>query len=65
VEYSRNLLFVRGAQMEQVFQRMVDRTRGRLDVRQVRTLFGTARRRTGTGNVDLGWKSCSRHLCMT
>ncbi len=44
VEYSRNLLFVRGAQMEQVFQRMVDRTRGRLDVRQVRTLFGTARR---------------------
>jgi hypothetical protein len=44
VEYSRNLLFVRGAQLEQVFQRMVDRTRGRLDVRQVRTLFGTARR---------------------
>src|SRR5207245_1440587 len=43
-EYSRNLLFVRGAQMEQVFQRMVDRTRARLDVRQVRTLFGTARR---------------------
>jgi hypothetical protein len=44
VEYSRNLLFVRGAQMEQVFQRIVDRTRGRLDVRQVRTLFGTTRR---------------------
>jgi len=44
VEYSRNLLFVRGAQMEQVFQRMVDRTRARLDVRQVRTLFGTTRR---------------------
>jgi hypothetical protein len=30
--------------MEQVFQRMVDRTRARLDVRQVRTLFGTTRR---------------------
>jgi len=44
VEYSRNLLFVRGAQMEQVFQRMVDRTRGRLDVPQVRTLFGMTRR---------------------
>lgn len=43
-EYSRNLLFQRGAQMEQVFQRMVDRTRSRLDVRQVRTLFGTVRR---------------------
>lgn len=43
-EYSRNLLFVRGSQLEQVFQRMVDRTRARLDVRQVRTLFGTSRR---------------------
>ena len=44
VEYSRNLLFVRGSQLEQVFQRMVDRTRARLDVRQVRTLFGMTRR---------------------
>jgi len=44
VEYSRNLLFARGAQMEEVVQRMVDRTRARLDVRQVRTLFGTKRR---------------------
>jgi hypothetical protein len=44
VEYSRNLLFLRGSELEQVFQRMVDRTRGRLDVRQVRTLFGMSRR---------------------
>ena len=44
VEYSRNLLFLRGSQLEQVFQRMVDRTRARLDVRQVRTLFGMTRR---------------------
>jgi hypothetical protein len=44
LEYSRNLLFARGAQMEQVFQRMVDRTRARLDVRQLRTLFGMSRR---------------------
>jgi hypothetical protein len=44
VEYSRNLLFRRGSQLEQVFQRMVDRTRARLDVRQVRTLLGTKRR---------------------
>ena len=43
-EYSRNLLFVRGPQLEQVFQCMVDRTRARLDVRQVRTLFGMSRR---------------------
>jgi hypothetical protein len=44
VEYSRNLLFADGAQMEQVFQRMVDRTRARLDVPQLRTLFGAKRR---------------------
>jgi hypothetical protein len=44
VEYSRNLLFIRGSHLEQVFQRLVDRTRARLDVRQVRTLFGMTRR---------------------
>ena len=30
VEYSRNLLFQRGSQLEQVFQRLIDRTRARL-----------------------------------
>jgi len=44
VEYSRNLLFANGAQMDQVFQRMIDRTRARLDVPQLRTLFGAKRR---------------------
>ena len=49
VEYSRNLLFQRGSQLEQVFQRLIDRTRARLDVRQVRTLFGARRRPHGHG----------------
>ncbi|MBV8539385.1 MAG: hypothetical protein JO364_08820 [Pseudonocardiales bacterium] len=31
-EYSRNLVFKLGAQMEKVFDRIVDRTRSRLDV---------------------------------
>jgi len=44
VEYSRNLLFHRGSQLEEVFQRMIDRTRARLDVPKVRTLFGAKRR---------------------
>jgi hypothetical protein len=44
LEYSRNLLFHRGSQLEQVFQRLIDRTRARLDVRQVKTLFGAKRR---------------------
>ena len=39
-EYSRNLLFQVGGQMEQVFQRMVDRTRPRLDVARLKTIFG-------------------------
>jgi hypothetical protein len=44
VEYSRNLLFHMGGQMEQVFERMVDRTRARLDVPRLRTMFGAKQR---------------------
>ena len=44
VEFSRNLLFRSGGQMEDVFQRMVDRTRARLDVPQLRRLFGARKR---------------------
>jgi len=44
VEYSRNLLFRHGSQLEDVFQRMVDRTRARLTVPQLKTLFGAKRR---------------------
>jgi hypothetical protein len=39
-EYSRNLLFKSGAQMEDLFDRILDRTRSRLDIPAVRTLFG-------------------------
>jgi hypothetical protein len=44
VEYSRNLLFVSGRKMQDVFDAAVDRTRSRLDVRQVSTLFGAKTR---------------------
>ena len=44
VEYSRNLLFASGAHMDRVFDAVVDRTRSRLDVPKLRTLFGTKRR---------------------
>jgi hypothetical protein len=43
-EYSRNLLFTRGGEMEQVFQGVVDRTRGRLDVKTLKTIFGAKQR---------------------
>ena len=39
-EYSRNLLFRSGAQMEALFDRILDRTRSRLDIPALRTLFG-------------------------
>jgi hypothetical protein len=41
VEYSRNLVFASGAVMDRLFNTMVDRTRSRLDVPTVRTLFGS------------------------
>jgi hypothetical protein len=44
VEYSRNLLFRNPAQMQRVFDAVVDRTRSRLDVPAVRTLFGAKQR---------------------
>jgi hypothetical protein len=48
VEYSRNLLFRSGAQMDRVFNAVLDRTRSRLDVATLRTLFGAKQRpRTG------------------
>ena len=50
VEYSRNLLFRSGRQMQDVFDIVVDRTRSRLDVPQVITLFGARMRpRTARG----------------
>jgi hypothetical protein len=52
VEYSRNLLFASGAQMDRVFNAVVDRTRSRLDVPKLRTLFGT-KQRPRTNRADL------------
>ena len=39
-EYSRNLLFRSGGQMEDLFNRVLDRTRSRLDIPVLRTIFG-------------------------
>ena len=44
LEYSRNLIFADGHRMQQLFDTVVDRTRSRLDVPRIRTVFGTARR---------------------
>ncbi|HZM80572.1 MAG TPA: hypothetical protein VFC19_32950 [Candidatus Limnocylindrales bacterium] len=56
VEYSRNLLFRSGARMQQLFDRVVDRTRSRLDVPAVRTIFGARHRphrdRSGSAAIE-------------
>ena len=44
VEYSRNFLFHRGGQMEQLFNDLIDRVRARLDVKTIKTIFGAKRR---------------------
>jgi hypothetical protein len=43
-EYSRNLIFTRGSEMDQIFQGVIDRTRGPLDVKIIKTIFGAKRR---------------------
>jgi hypothetical protein len=43
-EYSRNLLFRSGGQMENLFDRVLDRTRSRLDIPTLRVLFGLKNR---------------------
>lgn len=53
VEHSRNLLFRVGGQLDRVFNAMVDRTRSRLDVPTLRTLFGVRKRPRSQGTPDL------------
>ena len=43
-EYSRNLLFRSGGQMEDLFDRVLDRTRSRLDIPALRAIFGLKNR---------------------
>jgi hypothetical protein len=43
-EYSRNILFRRGSELDQVFQGTLDRTRRLLDVKSLKTIFGTKKR---------------------
>src|SRR5205823_3062581 len=44
IEYSRNLLFELGGRMDQVFQRLIDRSRAPLDLDTIKTILGYQRR---------------------
>jgi hypothetical protein len=46
LEYSRNLRFKNGAKMYQVMQSLIDRTRGALNLKTVKTIFGFKKRPT-------------------
>ena len=66
VEYSRNLIFADGHRMEQVFDTVVDRTRSRLDVPKLRTIFGAAQRPRHTApTAPRRSRPRSRHLRTT
>jgi hypothetical protein len=44
MEYSRNLLFQSGRQMDEIFQALIDRSRAPLDLDRVKTIFGDKHR---------------------
>lgn len=43
IEYSRNLIFSEGPFREQMFQALIDRSRGPLDVKKIQTILGSKR----------------------
>jgi hypothetical protein len=59
VEYSRNLLFKVGGQLDRVVNTLVDRTRSRLDVPLLRMLLvpNSARAGVAAPTCHLGWRS--------
>jgi hypothetical protein len=56
LEYSRNLLFKSGRQLDEVYQGLIDRTRRLLDVPRLKTIFGRRKRpkynRAGGGRLE-------------
>lgn len=44
LELSRNLLFVRGTCLDEIYQKLIDRTRQPLQLRQLKTIFGFSHR---------------------
>jgi hypothetical protein len=40
IEYSRNLVFQRGRDMDEVFQALIDRSRSPLDLKTIKTIVG-------------------------
>ena len=59
LENSRNLLFQRGTTLDEVYQKLLDRTRRALDVKTLKTIFGRKYRPHNpiqSGDRVAGWK---------
>ena len=52
LEYSRNLLFKSGRQLDEIYQGLIDRTRRVLDVPRLKTIFGRKQRPSQTKARD-------------
>jgi len=52
LEYSRNLLFKSGRQLDEIYQGLIDRTRRLLDVPRLKTIFGRKQRPSKTQARD-------------
>jgi hypothetical protein len=54
IEYSRNLLFQDALVMEEVYQKIIDRTRAPLDIKALKTVFGVRHRQPKRKKQRLG-----------
>ena len=66
IEYSRNVIFDVGGDMEQVFQALIDRSRAPLDLKTIKTILGykPVRDIAGAPSARPNGKSRSRDLAM-
>lgn len=58
LEYSRNFLFRQAAVLEEVFQKLIDRTRAPLDIKTLETIFGRRHRRASNPKQRSGRNGC-------
>lgn len=54
IEYSRNLLFQDGQVMDELYQKIIDRTRAPLDIKDLKTIFGVRHRQPKRKKQRLG-----------
>jgi len=56
IEYSRNLLFKRGTQLDQIYQNLITLSRERIDIKRLKTIFGRKYRPHNHGQKHSGFE---------